>query len=82
MLAFQSVGRLGVEARSGLAPYMLGALSAPTSLEGMMGYWVVPSAYVRFGFLQLNAGYGLTSYSAGDYSYSRSGPYARVDLRF
>jgi hypothetical protein len=76
------LGWLGVEARGGVAPYMLGALSAPASLNGMMHYWVVPTAYVRFGFLQVNAGYGMYNYSVADYSYSRSGPFARVDLRF
>jgi hypothetical protein len=76
------LGWFGIEAKGGVAPFMLGALSAPTALEGMMGYWVTPSAYLRFGVLQLNAGYSLNNYSVADYTYARSGPYARLDLRF
>ncbi|MNT36856.1 hypothetical protein D3C72_1729650 [compost metagenome] len=76
------LGWFGVEAKGGVAPYMMGALSAPTTLDGMMSYWVTPSAYLRFGMLQLNAGYNLQNYSVADYSYARSGPYARLDLRF
>jgi hypothetical protein len=76
------LGWFGVEARGGVAPYMLGALQSPTSLDGMMGYWVVPTAYLRFGFVQLSGGYSLSNYSVADYSYARSGPFARVDLRF
>lgn len=75
-------GGFGLEARGGVAPYMLSALQAPAGLDGMMGYWVVPQAYLRFGFVQLSGGYGLYNYSVSDYSYARSGPYARLDLRF
>lgn len=79
-------GPVGLEVKGGVAPYMLGMLSQTASdNSGLLGYWAIPSLYLRLGVVQLNVGYQYESYTnltSGNYSYTRSGPLARLDLRF
>ena len=86
-------GPLGLDVHGGVAPFMFDAFpvtqtdpttqtAAPADLTGMLGYWVTPSLYLRFGPFQITGGYALANYSATGYNYSRSGPEARVDWRF
>jgi hypothetical protein len=76
-------GPLGLKAQGGVAPIMFGAGSqSAQDLSGMLGWWAVPSLYLRFGALELSGGYALYNYSATNYTYSRSGPQGRVEWRF
>jgi hypothetical protein len=84
-LDFPVFAGLGLEIKGGVAPYMLGMLS-PTAegQSGLLGFWGIPSLYYRLGMVQLTAGYQYESFlnTGGGYNYTRSGPLARLDLRF
>jgi hypothetical protein len=76
-------GPVGLELRGG-AGLLLGALDVPADIGPLFAFWGTPALYWRVGMMQVNLGFdaSMASGGGGGYNFSRTGPVARVDLRF
>ncbi|MEB3329767.1 MAG: hypothetical protein VKQ33_11095 [Candidatus Sericytochromatia bacterium] len=75
-------GPVGFELRGG-AGLLLGALDVPADIGPLFAFWGTPALYWRVGTVQASLGFDASMASGGGgYNFSRTGPVARVDLRF